>query len=133
MIIALVGFVVVATVSAPEPPAKLGAPSDARNVVLALASSVDVAAAPTGLSSAMWAENVWPTGVISAFASSTAGVAPQDVTVDGDAATVHTATWEGSLRLAGHNLSVVFPSGESFCVELAEVAKAPSVTKDHSC
>ena len=133
MILALLGFVVIATVSAPEPPAKLGAPSDARNVVLALASSIDVAAAPTGLASRTWVDNVWPTGVISAFASSTAGVSPQGVTVEGSTARVKTATWEGTLSFENGNISVAFPSGESFCVELAATPKAPSQTKDKSC
>lgn len=133
MILALLGFVVIAMVSAPEPPAKLGAPSDARNVVLALASSVDVAAAPTGLASRTWAENVWPTGVISAFASSTGGVSPQNVTVEGSTARVKTATWEGTLSFNDGKISVAFPSGESFCVELATSPKAPSETRDKSC
>lgn len=133
MIVALVGFMGFAMVSAPEPPAKLGAPSDSRSVVLALASSIDSSAAPTGLSSAVWTQNVWPTGVVSAFASSTAGVSPQDVTVDGSVARVKTANWEGSLSLSDGEIRVSFPSGESFCVVLAENPKAPSETKDGGC
>jgi hypothetical protein len=133
MIVALVAFVGFAMVSAPEPPAKLGAPSDSRSVVLALASSIDASAAPTGLSSALWTQNVWPTGVVSAFASSTAGVSPQDVTVDGATARVKTATWEGSLKLSDGEIAVSFPSGEAFCVVLAENPKAPSETKDSLC
>jgi hypothetical protein len=133
MILALLGFAVFATLAAPEPPAKLGAPSDSRNVVLALASSIDAAAAPTGLASAVWAENVWPTGVVSAFAASTAGVASQDVIVEGSTAKIKTATWEGSLSFDKGSLSVAFPSGESFCVELASTPKAPSETRDKGC
>lgn len=134
MLVVFVAFFGVAYFTAPEPPTTESKSGDARAVALALASSVDAAAAPTGLSSAAWVKNVFPTGVISALtASGPLGLSAADVVVEGPVVHLRAASWQADLTYMNDRASLVSPDGSKFCVAFATLPKAPSEVTEKGC
>lgn len=113
-----------------------GLPADSAQVAVSLASSVDSAAARTGLSPAAWMAQGGVAQMASVFVAQTSfGMAPSGVTSSASAARFDAPGWSVTVEVAanGSVAQLSFADDSRFCVVFGPAPLAPSQAQQGSC